>query len=70
MGAEGYVFLVGSNQLYEGSYFWSKVVQKTLRNSVNFEHVHVFREKGSDFRLSDITLGRGKNDQNCERVYR
>ena len=41
VGAEGYVFLVGSNQLYEGSYFWSNAVRKTLGNFVNFKNVHV-----------------------------
>ena len=41
VGAEGYVFLVGSNQLYEGSYFWSNGVQKTLENSFNFKNVRV-----------------------------
>ena len=43
VGAEGYVFLVGSYQLYEGSYFWSNAVQKSLEILVNFKHVHVFR---------------------------
>ena len=41
VGAEGYVFLVGSNQLYEGSYFWSNGVRKTLENSFNFKNVRV-----------------------------
>ena len=43
VGAEGYVFLVGSNQLYEGSYFWWNGVQRTLENSLNFKNVHVER---------------------------
>ena len=41
VGAEWYVFLVGSNQLYEGSYFWSNAVQKTMENYVNFKKVRV-----------------------------
>ena len=41
VGAEGYVFLVGSYQLYEGSYFWSNGVQKTLENSFNFQHARI-----------------------------
>ena len=56
LGAEGYVFLVGTNQLYKGSYFWSNAVQKTLENSIDSEIVHVFRWEGLGLRLSDITL--------------